>query len=472
MEVDVGLILLGLPLVFALGWLASRLDLRQLRQENRRAPKAYFRGLNFLLNEQQDQAIDAFIEAVQGDPDTSELHFALGNLFRRRGEYQRAVRVHEHLLSRGDLSQADRQRAQHALALDFLKAGLLDRAEDALRKLEGSRFEDQARLALLSIYERSRDWERAAEVARALQGREVGNFSGRLAHYLCEQAADALAQGQPAQARERLQRAISTAPEAPRARLELARLELAQGDARAAWQALVGLLEHAPAAAPLAASTLVRAAHEAGATAEALQRVEQLYAAAPSVDLLEARIALRTATGARPPPPPPGGPRPPPPPTPPPPPPPRGRGGGFFLKPHPPPPRPPPRGLPRTPAARALADCRQPLDCADAVRRRAVPYLGAAHTRPRRQAAVALPLRLLRLRGARAFLALPRLPGLGQLSATPRRGTLSGGCDPAEAAAVQAAGQPQRASCAASRPRTPVPDAPASGSTGPHGASL
>ena len=76
-------------LAFVLGWLASRFDLRQLRAENRRAPKAYFKGLNFLLNEQQDQAIDAFIEAVQNDPDTSELHFALGNLFRRRGEYDR-----------------------------------------------------------------------------------------------------------------------------------------------------------------------------------------------------------------------------------------------------------------------------------------------------------------------------------------------------------------------------------------------
>ncbi len=108
MEFDLGWILLGLPLAFVLGWLASRFDLRQLRLENRRAPKAYFRGLNYLLNEQQDQAIDAFIEAVQIDPDTSELHFALGNLFRRRGEYQRAVRVHEHLLSRGDLSPTDR----------------------------------------------------------------------------------------------------------------------------------------------------------------------------------------------------------------------------------------------------------------------------------------------------------------------------------------------------------------------------
>ena len=107
MEFDISWILLGLPLAFVLGWLASRFDLHQLRAENRRAPKAYFKGLNFLLNEQQDQAIDAFIEAVQNDPDTSELHFALGNLFRRRGEYDRAVRVHEHLLSRGDLSRAD-----------------------------------------------------------------------------------------------------------------------------------------------------------------------------------------------------------------------------------------------------------------------------------------------------------------------------------------------------------------------------
>src|SRR6476620_6331460 len=180
-------------LVGALGmvprWLRHRAALRQLRIENRQAPKAYFQGLNFLLNEQQDQAIDAFIEAVRSDPDTSELHFALGNLFRRRGEYERAVRVHEHLLSRADLSRADRHRAQHALALDFLKAGLLDRAEEALRKLEGSAYEEQALLALLAIYERSRDWPQASEIAQKLDALGQGNFSGRQAHYLCEQAA-------------------------------------------------------------------------------------------------------------------------------------------------------------------------------------------------------------------------------------------------------------------------------------------
>jgi len=94
MEFDLSWLLLGLPLAFVLGWGASRFDLRQLRLENKQAPKSYFKGLNYLLNEQQDQAIDAFIEAVQNDPDTSELHFALGNLFRRRGEFERAVRVH------------------------------------------------------------------------------------------------------------------------------------------------------------------------------------------------------------------------------------------------------------------------------------------------------------------------------------------------------------------------------------------
>ena len=105
MNFDLSWILLGLPLAFVLGWLASRMDWRQMRLESQRAPKAYFKGLNYLLNEQQDQAIDAFIEAMQNDPDTAELHFALGNLFRRRGEYLRAVRVHEHLLHRADLSR-------------------------------------------------------------------------------------------------------------------------------------------------------------------------------------------------------------------------------------------------------------------------------------------------------------------------------------------------------------------------------
>ena len=123
MDFELQWLLLALPVAFALGWLASRFDLRQLKQDHEDSPRAYFKGLNLLLNEQQDQAVDAFIQAVQNDPDTAELHFALGNLFRRRGEFERAVRVHEHLLGRADLRAADRDRAQLALAQDFMKAG-------------------------------------------------------------------------------------------------------------------------------------------------------------------------------------------------------------------------------------------------------------------------------------------------------------------------------------------------------------
>ena len=292
MEFELSWLLLGLPLVFILGWAASRMDLRQLRAQNRDAPKAYFKGLNFLLNEQQDKAIDAFIEAVQSDPDTSELHFALGNLFRRRGEYDRAVRVHEHLLSRGDLSALDRERAQHALALDFLKAGLLEHAEAALERLEGSAFESEARLARLAIFERSRDWPQATAVAARMQTDGQGNFSARQAHYLCEQAQDALRSGDTAGATALLQQALNAEPNSARARIEMARLAQQSGDYRTALTDLRSLARDAPAALPLAAAMAAQAAQASGETAQTLSWLQAHYQEMPSLDVLDAIVEL------------------------------------------------------------------------------------------------------------------------------------------------------------------------------------
>ena len=298
MEFDLSWILLGIPIVFALGWLSSRLDLRQLRIENRQAPKAYFKGLSYLLNEQQDEAIDAFIEAVQRDPDTTELHFALGNLFRRRGEYERAVRVHEHLLSRADLPVTDRERAQHALALDFLKAGLLDRAEDALRKLEGTRYQAQAWLTLLSLYERARDWAQASDVAHKLERVQQGDFTHRLSHYLCEQAATALAKHQDAQrATQLLRQAIDGAPDAARPRIQLAGMMATQGDAAGAFHQLVDLEPHAPQALPLVASELIRIGNQIGMVNHARDVLQRRYATHPSVDTADALVQADVAGG-------------------------------------------------------------------------------------------------------------------------------------------------------------------------------
>ena len=292
MDFDFTWLLLGFPIIFTLGWVASRVDIRQLRIENRQAPKAYFRGLNFLLNEQQDQAIDAFIEAVQNDPDTSELHFALGNLFRRRGEYERAVRVHEHLMSRGDLAQPERDRAQHALALDFLKAGLLDRAEIALRKLENTDYQEEARLALLSIYERSSDWQHASDIASKLDSANHGSFSRRQAHYLCEQASVYVAAANFKKALDTLEEACQLAPALARPLIDLAKLHYQQGQHQAAFEIMLQLEKSAPQALPLATNLLVNIAQNEALTPLVIELLKSNYTQSSSVDILEAIVQL------------------------------------------------------------------------------------------------------------------------------------------------------------------------------------
>ena len=152
--------------------------------------------------------------------------------------------------SRGDLSQADLDRAQHALALDFLKAGLLDRAEDALSKLEGTAFAEQAHLALLSIYERSRDWAKATDIAHKLNASGHGSFQGRLAHYLCEQAESTDTPQDHASKIRLLQQAIDTAPHAARAPLAMAKVLSESGQSQAAYDTLKRLAQSAPTAVP------------------------------------------------------------------------------------------------------------------------------------------------------------------------------------------------------------------------------
>ncbi len=319
MGLDLQWLLLGLPVAFALGWLASRFDLRQLRQDHEDSPRAYFKGLNLLLNEQQDQAVDAFIEAVQNDPDTAELHFALGNLFRRRGEFERAVRVHEHLLGRADLKAADRARAQLALAQDFMKAGLFDRAEAAWRALKGTVYDHDAQLALLSLYERSRDWPQAAAVARQLvaaqgslkapptaaQPAGAGTLQARIAHYECEMSEAFDAQGDTAQADAALLRAQQSAADSSPGTVRpdvLAGQRLRRSGQHAqALQAWDLLRHHHPAAFVLVAPDYADSAlqctdpawrqHAQAALAEAL-------AAHPSVELLRAIERLRSAQAA------------------------------------------------------------------------------------------------------------------------------------------------------------------------------
>jgi lipopolysaccharide biosynthesis regulator YciM len=293
MDFNLHWLLLALPFAFVLGWMASRLDLRQLRREDQASPQAYFKGLNLLLNEQQDKAIDAFIEAVQHDPNTSDLHFALGNLFRRRGEYERAIRVHQHLLARADLKRDERERAQHALALDFMKAGLFDRAEDAFKALDGTAFGTDARLALLSLHERSRNWHPAIEVARQLETAGTGSFSQRTSHHWCEIAHEADARGRPDEAIQALNRAREAAPQAARPLVAMGQRAMRMdqpSDALRAWDELMAVQ---PQAFSLVAMDYARCAEACGQSKEGLKKLETLYDQVPSVDVLLAMNALQ-----------------------------------------------------------------------------------------------------------------------------------------------------------------------------------
>jgi lipopolysaccharide biosynthesis regulator YciM len=291
-DFDIQWLLVGLPLAFALGWVGSRIDLRQWRREQQRQPKAYFTGLNLLLNEQPDKAIDAFIEAVQHDPDTSELHFALGNLFRRRGEFERAIRVHQHLLQRGDLPAAERERAQHALAQDFMKAGLFDRAETAFMALAGTPYDSEARLALLQLHERARDWRAATDDALALEKTGAGSFAARIAHHACELALEAEQRGDVDAAQAALQRARQSSGGSARPWVQSGQQAARAGDHASALAAWNELRQRHPAAFGLVAAEYAASAKALGRSGEALAVLAAQHAELPSSDVLRAILAL------------------------------------------------------------------------------------------------------------------------------------------------------------------------------------
>ncbi|HEU0219369.1 MAG TPA: lipopolysaccharide assembly protein LapB, partial [Gallionella sp.] len=200
--------LLIFPLFFGMGWMAARIDIKELLSESSALPQSYFQGLNFLLNEQQDKAIEAFIEVVKVDPQTIELHFALGSLFRRRGEVDRALRMHHNLVDRADLDNDKRQQAFFELAQDYLKAGIFDRAESLFRELENTRYAKPALEFLLELFQKEHDWLKAIDVAQRLTAVSGQSYSKLAAFFYCELASEEIADGDPVAARGHLQQAL------------------------------------------------------------------------------------------------------------------------------------------------------------------------------------------------------------------------------------------------------------------------
>lgn len=226
--------LLALPLFFSLGWLAARVDLKQLLAESTALPAAYFKGLNFLITNQQDKAIEAFTEAVQANTDSLELHFALGSLFRKRGEVDRAIHLHLHLLEKKQLEPQQKLAVTAELAQDYLKAGLFDRAEELFESLDDDRYRQPALRALLEIYVREREWERAIKAATELERISGVPFRVEIANYYCEMAVKSKLANDTHTARFELDQALNANKSCVRANVLLGDLEAEANNHKAA----------------------------------------------------------------------------------------------------------------------------------------------------------------------------------------------------------------------------------------------
>ncbi|MGQ0509232.1 MAG: lipopolysaccharide assembly protein LapB [Betaproteobacteria bacterium] len=290
----------GIPIFFALGWLAARVDIKHLVRDSRALPNSYFRGLNFLLNEQPDKAIEAFIEVVKVDPETVELHFALGSLFRRRGEYDRAIRMHQHLLDRADLGPEQRAAALFELGQDYHKEGILDRAEEVFQKLsEGAAGANvsESRRFLLEIFQQEKEWDKAVAMARRLETETGTSRAREVSHFLCELAATDATHSRPDAARARLEAALEANRKSVRASILLGDLERAAGNLEAAIGSWKRVEQQHPAYLALVAQRLLEAHRDAGRLEEGLTLLTGYLERYPSLDLLDS--VFRTTLEAR-----------------------------------------------------------------------------------------------------------------------------------------------------------------------------
>jgi lipopolysaccharide biosynthesis regulator YciM len=278
--------LLVFPLFFGMGWLAARIDIRQMLFESSALPRSYFQGLNFLLNEQQDKAIEAFIEVVKVDPQTIELHFALGSLFRRRGEVDRAIRMHLNLIERVDLDEDKKQQALFELAQDYLNAGILNRAEELFFKLQTTSYANAALNFLLELYQKEKDWFKAIDVTQRLTVLSGQSHGKEAAFFYCELAAAELTHQQIDAASSHLEQALEANPQSVRATMMLGDMEYTAqhfSNAIEIWQRIE---QQNQQYLPLVAERLLQAYRHTGCVDAGIEMLQDYLIKNPSLDLM------------------------------------------------------------------------------------------------------------------------------------------------------------------------------------------
>jgi len=273
-------LLLLLPVAAASGWLAAKRSGR--RQEaaasEREQNPAYFKGLNYLLNEQPDKAIDVFVQLLDVDTETVETHLALGNLFRRRGEVERAIRIHQNLIAKPSLGRTQRAQALLELGQDYMRAGLFDRAENLfVELLEINQYEEQALQNLRVIYQQEKDWDKCLETISKLEEITGETFSTERAHYYCELAVIARRKHDYSQAAELLKTAQKSDGDCVRATLVQGKVEVAQEEYAAAIRSFKQVVQQDPAFISEVLPFLLSCYTELNQRNELIVYLQQLY---------------------------------------------------------------------------------------------------------------------------------------------------------------------------------------------------
>jgi lipopolysaccharide biosynthesis regulator YciM len=241
------LLLLLLPVAAASGWIAAKRSYGKGKRFYTSRNIDYFKGLNFLLNEQPDKAIDVFIQMLQVDSETVETHLALGNLFRRRGEVDRAIRIHQNLIARPTLQPEHRAQALLELGQDYMRAGLYDRAESLFQELtDSNQHREQALDSLLLIYEKEKEWNKSLTISSQLESITGEKLNNQRSHYYCEMAEEAQAAADVKMAAEYLRKAQECNKDSIRAAILLGEIEREKGSYKTAIKTFKKVAQNNP----------------------------------------------------------------------------------------------------------------------------------------------------------------------------------------------------------------------------------
>tara|TARA_B100000767_G_C19774707_1_gene541909 strand:- start:3406 stop:4581 length:1176 start_codon:yes stop_codon:yes gene_type:complete len=213
--------LLVIPFFFGLGWLAARVDIKQIIYESTDLPSTYFKGLQYLITNQYEKAIEAFDDAIKINNDSLELHFALGALLRRTGQIDRAINLHIDLLEKRELTLEQQESVKAELAQDYFKAGLYGRSEELLLSLNKEKYYQFSLNTLLEIYVKEREWEKAIEKATELEKISGVSFRIAISHYLCEMAVSQILNKKYTLAKKTLNKALEESKNCIRANILL-----------------------------------------------------------------------------------------------------------------------------------------------------------------------------------------------------------------------------------------------------------